>query len=236
MADRREEERRVLDLLSLLVLGFAVSLDGFGVGITYGLRKIRIPWWSMFVIALCSATMIFISVQVGQMFSQFLSEKIASYFGAVILIGVGAFAIYNILNQKEQDPLSSQGATPAESGSATVPKTKTVLELELKKIGLVIQILRTPSSADVDRSGDISIKEALILGFALSMDGFGAGIGASLVGFHPLPTALTIAIMTLLFLYSGMRVGMRFADTGILRKMVYLPGIMLILIGISKFF
>jgi putative Mn2+ efflux pump MntP len=68
------------------------------------------------------------------------------------------------------------------------------------------------------------------------MDGFGAGIGASLVGFHPLQTALTIAIMTLLFLYTGMRVGMRFADAGYLRKMVYLPGIMLILIGIFKFF
>lgn len=225
----------MLDLLSLLVLGLAVSLDGFGVGITYGLRKIRIPLWSMFVIALCAATMIFISVQVGQMFSQFLSEEIASDIGAVILIGVGALAIYNILNQKEQEPVQAQG-TPVDTSSDRIPEPKTVLELELKKIGLVIQILRTPSSADVDRSGDISMKEALLLGFALSMDGFGAGIGASLVGFHPLQTALTIAIMTLLFLYSGMRVGMRFADSGYLRHMVYLPGIMLILIGIAKFF
>jgi len=227
----------VLHFISLLVLGLAVSLDGFGVGITYGLRKIRIPLWSMFVIALCSATMIFIAVLVGQMFSQFLSEQFAAYIGAIILIGVGAFALYNIRNQKEQEPVTAQGIVQAEELQETQePKAKTVLELELKKIGLVIQILRTPSSADVDRSGDISIKEALVLGLALSMDGFGAGIGASLVGFHPLQTALTIAIMTLLFLYSGMRVGMRFADAGILRNMVYVPGVMLILIGISKFF
>lgn len=222
----------MLHFISLLVLGLAVSLDGFGVGITYGLRKIRIPLWSMFVIALCSATMIFIAVLVGQMFSQFLSEQFAAYIGAVILIGVGAFALYNIRNQKEQEPVTTQGIVQVEEPQ----EPKTVLELELKKIGLVIQILRTPSSADVDRSGDISIKEALVLGLALSMDGFGAGIGASLVGFHPLQTALTIAIMTLLFLYSGMRVGMRFADAGILRNMVYVPGVMLILIGISKFF
>jgi putative sporulation protein YtaF len=132
-------------------------LDGFGVGITYGLRKIRIPLWSMIVIALCAATMIFISVQVGQIFSQYLSEQFASDIGAVILIGVGAFAIYNILNQKEQEPVTSQG-TQAEPAIEEIQEPKTVLELELKKNGLVIQILRTPTSADVDRSGDISIK------------------------------------------------------------------------------
>ncbi|HEU4962303.1 MAG TPA: sporulation membrane protein YtaF [Bacilli bacterium] len=229
----------MLHFVSLLVLAFAVSLDGFGVGITYGLRKIRIPWWSLLVVTLCAASMILVAMQVGSVLSQYVPVQFAKSFGAVILIGVGSFAIYNILTQKEKDlpeanVVETGGADP-EAPSDSLQRM-TVLHLELKKIGLVIQILRTPSSADVDRSGDISVKEALVLGFALSMDAFGAGIGASLVGFHSWSTALTIALMNLLFITSGVKIGMRYADTRVLRKMAYLPGVMLILIGISKFF
>lgn len=227
----------MLHLLSLLVLSFAVSLDGFGVGITYGLRKIRFPLWSLLIVTLCSATMILVAMQVGGVLSSYISDHAARSLGAVILIGVGSFAIYNIITQKEKEPIDEKCMDDAEvEVLPAAEQQKTILELELKKVGLVIQILRTPSSADVDRSGDISMKEALVLGFALSMDGFGAGIGASLIGFHSWTTALTIALMNLLFIYSGLKVGRRYANASLLRKMAYLPGVMLILIGISKFF
>jgi len=225
-----------LQLVSLLVLAFAVSLDGFGVGITYGLRKIRMPLWSLLMVTICSATMIAVAMQVGSVLTDYVSEEWAQDIGALILIGVGSFALYNIVTQKEKEPLDPALPVPNVDAAAPVPVKKTVLRLELKKIGLVIQILRTPSSADVDRSGDISLKEAVVLGFALSMDGFGAGIGASLVGFHSVQTALTIALMNMLFIYTGIKVGRRFADMKMLRKMAFLPGLMLIVIGITKFF
>ena len=202
---------------------------------TYGLRKIRFPWWSLFVVTVCSATTILLAMQLGTWLSGYVSMALAKDVGAVILIGVGSFAIYNMITQKEKEPFDESGVTATET-AAEEPVEQTVLHLELKKAGLVIQILRTPSSADVDRSGDISAKEALILGFALSMDGFGAGIGASLVGFHSLQTAATIALMNLLFIYTGIRVGTRYADLKLFRKLAFLPGVMLILIGISKFF
>jgi putative sporulation protein YtaF len=226
----------LLHFFSLLVLAFAVSLDGFGVGLTYGLRKIRFPLWSLLVVTLCSATMILVAMKLGDALALYLTDSLARGVGAVMLIGVGSFAIYNILTQKEKEPIEAEPPKSQTSELSEEQENKTVLHVELKKIGLVIQILRTPSSADVDRSGDISVKEGLILGFALSMDGFGAGVGASLIGFHSIPTALTIAAMNLVFIYSGLRVGMRYADTVRLRKMAYIPGVMLILIGISKFF
>ena len=61
-----------------------------------------------------------------------------------------------------------------------------VWKLEIASLGLVIQILRKPTVADFDKSGTISAGEALLLGIALSVDSFGAGIGASLLGMHPL--------------------------------------------------
>ncbi|KEO82056.1 sporulation membrane protein YtaF [Tumebacillus flagellatus] len=223
-------------VVSLLVLAFAVSLDGFGVGVTYGLRKIRFPLWSLLIVTACSATMILIAMQVGGVLLQYVSPQVAKDLGAVILIGVGSFAIYNLVTQKEKEPVEENGVSVVSPAEGEIPEKKTVLRLELKKLGLVIQILRTPSSADVDRSGDISVKEALVLGFALSMDGFGAGIGASLVGFQSTSTALTIAGMGLLFIYSGIKIGTRYADVRFLQRMAFLPGVMLIVIGISKFF
>ena len=58
-----------------------------------------------------------------------------------------------------------------------------VFTLELRKLGVVIQILRSPSKADMDNSGSISTQEAMWLGIALSLDAFGAGLGAALLGF-----------------------------------------------------
>ncbi|MDI5788515.1 hypothetical protein PO124_09275 [Bacillus licheniformis] len=53
----------------------------------------------------------------------------------------------------------------------------------MKSLGIVIHILRKPTSADIDKSGIITGIEAFLLGFALSIDAFGAGIGAAALGF-----------------------------------------------------
>ena len=57
-------------MVSLLALALAVSLDGFGVGVTYGLRGIRIPLASIAIIAVCSGAVIWLSMLAGG----FLSE------------------------------------------------------------------------------------------------------------------------------------------------------------------
>ena len=74
-----------------------------------------------------------------------------------------------------------------------------VRKLEIASLGLVIQILRKPTVADFDKSGTISAGEALLLGIALSVDSFGAGIGASLLGYAPAMMAILVAVMSSLF-------------------------------------
>ncbi len=62
-------------------------------------------------------------------------------------------------------------------------------------------------SADFDQSGTITGIEALMLGFALSLDSFGAGIGAAMLGFSPIYLAITVAIMSSLFVLLGIKSG-----------------------------
>ena len=106
-----------------------------------------------------------------------------------------------------------------------------VLMIELKRIGIVIQILRTPQMADVDRSGIISASEALLLGIALSLDSFGAGLGAAMIGFSPLLTALVISTASGVFpdwqvcsLASNSQLGAACARSGITRNHAHCDG------------
>ncbi|TMV48333.1 sporulation membrane protein YtaF [Paenibacillus mesophilus] len=233
--------------VSLALLALAVSLDGFGVGVMYGLRKIRIPFVSIVIISICSGLVIFASMQIGVYIAKFLSPSVASAIGAVILIGIGLWAIVQMWRQRpendspEADPVTQGGETgPVQAAGGSIePQSmtggiRTVLRIEMKRLGLVIEILRTPSLADVDRSGYISSSEAVLLGAALSLDAFGAGIGAAFIGFAPLATAAVIALASGMFITTGLRVGLTYADTRWLQRLSVLPGCILIAMGILK--
>jgi putative Mn2+ efflux pump MntP len=239
----------MLPFLSLALLALAVSLDGFGVGVMYGLRKIRIPFVSIVIISICSGLVIFASMQIGVYIAKFLSKSVASATGAVILIGIGLWAIVQMWRQRPGNDSSKARADAeskdgeAEPGHAAAEPNeplaltggiRTVLRIEMKRLGLVIEILRTPSLADVDRSGYISSSEAVLLGAALSLDAFGAGIGAAFIGFAPLMTAAIIALASGLFITTGLRIGLTYADTRWLQRLSVLPGCILIAMGIMK--
>ncbi len=222
----------MFSIVSLLVLALALSLDGFGVGVMYGLRKIRIPFVSVMIISCCSGVMIFLAMQIGVVLSRFLPPGAARTIGGIILIGIGLWAVIQMLRQihKGQEPL------PAPDQAAAEPDPKKVVQIELKRLGLVIQILRTPSMADVDRSGVISPYEATLLGISLSLDAFGAGIGAALIGFAPWLTALAIAFASGTFITAGLKVGIVFSDIDWVKRFSVLPGCVLIMIGLLKLF
>lgn len=235
-------------LLSLLLLAFALSLDGFGVGITYGLRKMKIPLLSIMIISLCSGVVICVSMQVGVLLAKVVSPHAASSTGAVILVLMGCWSLYQMLTQKEQeqgdngqaadpgcsDPLTVQeiAATGNEANEDT--QKPAVFSLELRHLGVVIQILRTPSSADMDASGSISSMEAMVLGIALSLDAFGAGLGAALLGFSPVSTSLMIALFSGTFLLLGMKTGLRLSGSFWMKHAAVLPALLLIAMGIMK--
>jgi putative sporulation protein YtaF len=226
----------MLPMVSLILLAFAVSLDGFGVGVMYGLRQIRIPLLSIGIISLCSGLIIFGSMQIGVLLSSWIHPAAATKVGASILIGIGLWALFQLLQSKHQQSESSTAAaTDSEVLSLHAFESPTkIMYIELKRFGLVIQILKTPAIADMDRSGNISASEATLLGVALSLDAFGAGIGAALIGFAPVLTAVVIAFSSGIFISIGLQMGLRFAGTMWMRKLSILPGSVLILMGIIK--
>ncbi|GAA0423947.1 MAG: sporulation membrane protein YtaF [Bacillota bacterium] len=194
----------------LIFLVIAVSLDGFGVGITYGMRNIRVPLNALIIIMLCSGIIVLLSMTIGNMLTSILSPNIASMLGGSILIILGSFALFNCI----------------------VPRKE--LEETDTNQNILSTVLSTPGKADLDHSGVISPMEAILLGSALALDAFGAGIGASMLGYGAFLTAGLIAIMSGTFLFCGLKAGIWLAKSRQLQRMTFLPPLLLIALGITS--
>src|SRR5699024_12142058 len=74
-------------------------------------------------------------------------------------------------------------------------------------------ILSNPHKADKDKSGVISAGEAVILGIALAMDAFCAGFASAILGHSVFVTAISVGVMSALFISSGSKLGLLLAQS-----------------------
>lgn len=197
----------------LFFLVIAVSLDGFGVGITYGIRKINVPFVALLIIMACSGFIVLLSMTVGNIISSFISPYFSQMLGGAILIFLGLFSLLNIYRANSNLDVPSQ---PIDKNNR-FEHFKTVVT--------------TPNQADLDQSGTISAGEALLLGAALALDAFGAGIGAAIVGYSPFITAILIAFMSGMFVLWGIKIGLLLSNLPKLERLTLLPPFILIALG-----
>ncbi|MGF7186215.1 putative sporulation protein YtaF [Desulfitispora alkaliphila] len=203
-----------MEIIAILLFAFAVSLDGFGAGVAYGLREIKIPLKSLLIISLASTFAISLSMFSGQFIASLFSVTWAERLGSVILISMGFWIIMQALavNKSSDD--------------------KKVIKINIKMLGIVIQVMREPAKADFDSSGVISSREACVLGFALAMDALGAGFGAAMTGFTPYLTPIIVGIFKFVLLTAGLWLGGKSSGNWLGAKAGVLPGVVLILLGI----
>lgn len=215
-----------------LLMAVALSLDGFGVGLAYGLRRIRIPINSLIAISLCTVLAMGTSMLFGGWVTLWLELIPARILGASILLALGLFQLGKVLWNRNGEPLPE--AVPAMAAAQANLVLEPVFRLQLRFFGLVIQVLKTPDIADVDGSGVISLKESLLLGCALAVDAFASGIGAAMAGM----TLSVIGIVALTQIFM-LRLGQQMAGkipANWIDKAEYLPGAVLVLIGLGKLF
>lgn len=207
-------------MVALLILGFAVSLDSFTVGLTYGMRNVTIPVKSFIIISSCTFVVLLLAMLLGSFIELFISYEAGERIGGIILIGIGIWVLYQFITSQR---------------TAREPQTDyKVIEFEIKPLSIIIKILKKPMEADFDKSGKISGIEALFLGLALSLDSFGAGIGAALIDLPPILFSIVVTISSTIFVIAGLNIGKIFRSVAWMKNLTLLPGIALILIGLFK--
>src|SRR5690606_18538148 len=110
-------------------------------------------------------------------------------------------------------------------------KKKPAKEVALKDVKAMLVYAE---KTDIDKSGDIDIKEGLLIGLGLSINNFGVGIAFSLIGVNIFMTSLTTFIFSLLTLFLGVKLGKRLLGKNIGNVSPYISSILLIILGVIE--
>ncbi|WP_350344387.1 sporulation membrane protein YtaF [Proteinivorax tanatarense] len=201
-----------MEVWAMLLLGMAVSIDGLGAGVAYGINKVRMSTITIILVSIASGFAIYLSLLGGRIFSNFVTPNTSEYIGAAILMIMGLFLFGNGLK-------------------TLLSKAKQVGFNHRKWYLNILAILKQPMAADIDKSGTISYYEGVLLGVALAMDAFGAGFGAALSGANPELLALTVVLFKGIMLSTGLYVGNLFSNLSWQGILVLLPGIIFFTLG-----
>lgn len=218
----------MLFFLGILLLTVAVSLDSFGLGISYGLSRIHVPFSAIVIIMGCSGMMVLLSMTAGSLLSTFFTPEVAKMIGGIILISIGLFNLLNIVRQKKK-------GTAGEIERKPYKTEEKQWKIHLRKMGIIITILKEPEEADLDHSGVISKNEAILLGLALSLDAFSVGLGAAMLGYPPIICAIFVAFMSGIGVTLGIKLGYILSHKRIFQQVAWLPPFLLISLGLASF-
>lgn len=204
-----------MNWLFILCFALSSSFDNLGVGITYGIRKIRISVFSNVIIAFICFVLSYFGIIFGRWISKIIPGKIPIYISAIFLLVIGLRFIWISLPCKKQ-------------------------EKEHTKVKGFSSILQNPECVDFDNSNDISIFEAIVLGVALSANALTNGLSAGLLECTPFAISFASSIGSYSALWFGIKLGQKFADVQIgpfkLGQFgTLISGILLVLIAIKSF-
>lgn len=204
----------------IFILALAISIDGFTVGITYGIRKIKIGFIPLLIIGSISTIIVFLTSSLGAVFASNIPVEAAKIIGSLILIGIGIWIIYstyqNYMEEKKEE-------------------RELILSLKIKTFGIIINILKDPELADFDKSGTINYIEAVFLGLALALDAVGAGLGVGMTGLSTFFFPFVIGIVNILFVGAGVLFGEKLGDK-LPDYFIIISGFIIICLGILNFF
>lgn len=205
-------------MLESILLVLVLSIDAFAASIAYGLNDIKIPIRSILVIDFICAFFLGLSMLIGSMFRMLIPERILIIISFFILLSLGIYYLF-------------EGIVKA--NLEKVLKSNRKIKVNVFNLGLIVEIYVDQTKADINFSKDLSSKEALYLGAALSLDSIAVGFGSGIMDINYLQVVIFSLIFGIIAIWGGLLVGRKFAlNTKI--DLSWLSGIILIILAISK--
>ena len=192
-----------MKVLSIMMLVISGNLDSLMVGISYGVKRIRVSLISNMIIAGIIFISTFITMLLASHFEKYLPVSLANTIGGVLLVILGMLGVIkyikNMYDKSECDWSESE-------------------------------------KYDKDQNKIIDSKEAVLLGFILSLNNIGLAIGAAISGFPILATSVISAGMSLFLFPLGTLMG-NSIFAGLLEHYADLiSGILIVALGLFEIF
>ena len=204
----------------MLVLVTAVSMDAFVAAFTYGTEKVKIPFWSVSILALLSAGILMVSLLAGTGLGNLLPEQITGQICFLLLFLLGLLKLFDSSFKAFLRKLKPSGKR---------------LSFSLAGARIILDIYADPEKANGEDKGVLSPKEALFLGLALSLDSTAAGLGAGVGEASVLGLFLLSFLFGMLAVPAGNLLGRRLA----LKRefnLSFLSGILFMLLAVKRLF
>lgn len=211
-------------MLQIFLIAAAISIDSFSVGVAFGIRNIKVPLRSILILDFISVTLLSCGFFAGNILSRLFPPKTTELFGSIVIIIIGTWYL-------------TQGFLNYKYPKEKIQHATAIATISIKSLGIAINILRDPSQIDLDVSGIIDTKEAILLGFALAVDSLAVGVALSISSIGMiLLTLVLVATINLILLQLGTRLGKHYFASYLGEKTAFIPGIILISMGILRIF
>lgn len=203
-----------------ILLAVSSNIDNIGVGISYGARKITIPFASNLIIAVLTSCGTLLSLLLGNCISSILIPQEAVYLGSFAIIGVGLLIVI------------TETSKIVGNKFASMPLVERIAFTETSLLKKILLIHKNPLEADMDFSTDISIKESFYLGCALTLNNLANGVGAGMIKLNPMITTTFVFLLSIITMQIGTKIGKKYIyrQLGIFSGPA--SGMLLIFIGI----
>ena len=163
-----------MHLLSIFLFSVSSNFDNLIIGISYGIKKIRIPIISNLLIAFITFIGTALSMIFGKSLTAYIPIAVSNVIGAIMIIGIGIAGLIKYFHSKKNNQ-ACESPSP----------------------------LKNPEKYDKNTNNRIEFREAVSLGLALSINNIGLGIGASIGGLHVLPAAIGSFVFSFIFISIG---------------------------------
>ena len=214
-------------IYAIILLAISLSIDALGLGISYGMQGIRVPKFPKVLICFSTVIYAFAGLAIGKGLLHIFGMNTANMVGVFILISMGLFMI--LKSRKSNRSIE-------EKINNSTEQQRKLLEIAIKSIGITVMVIKNPVEGDIDNSGVIDMKEAILLGIALNMDATAACIGSTMIGVSSLLIPLFIGFVQMLFIGGGLCIGKAMADRKIINEKLIsiIPGLILISLGVIR--
>lgn len=204
-----------MHIISLIFLSLAANLDNLSISLAYGIKKVRIPLLSNIVISSASGIITLITCIFGYYLRGVIPDHLCNIIGGCLISIMGIWTIIEFFLGKKKEKSSS-------------------FFINSDNHGDYLNILQHPREADMDFSGDISIKESVILGIALALNCFATGLGAGMTGLNAFAIAMLTIIFSFVSIYLGLKIGRKCAASWLGDKASIIAGLLLIVMGLYE--
>lgn len=211
--------------LSGILLAISLSMDALGIGISYGLRNIKVPNIPRLIISFISLLFTAIAIGIGNVIVLFLPDYLAKLVGSGMLGVLGAVILVQALREDKKVENKEK-------------KTEKVWNFNLKSLGIIIKVTHHPISCDSKKSASVGIKESIYMGIALSIDSFGAGISSAVSGVNDFFVPVMVGLCQFIFFSLGIFCGRKLTAFKKIDSKVFviLSGILLIILAVVRYF